>query len=136
MSGRAASTAGQATIEYLAIAVGVVAVAATLATVMPSLGERVTGAFACVIERVGGGGHDPWALRLLLRVLRTRPVLAERQLRRQADDGRRVQRRVPPPHARPLRPPAHRRARARLLRHRRHLLRGGLGRRDRESAQT
>jgi hypothetical protein len=56
MSGRAASTAGQATIEYLAIAVGVVAVAATLATVMPSLGERVTGAFACVIERVGGGG--------------------------------------------------------------------------------
>jgi Prokaryotic phospholipase A2 len=56
MSGRAASTAGQATIEYLAIAVGVVAVAATLATVTPSLGERVTGAFGCVIERVGGGG--------------------------------------------------------------------------------
>jgi hypothetical protein len=48
--------AGQATIEYLAMAVGVVAVAATLATVTPSLGEQVTGAFGCVIERVGGGG--------------------------------------------------------------------------------
>jgi len=55
MSGRAASTAGQATIEYLAIAVGVVAVA-TLATVTPSLGERVTSVVGCVIERVGGGG--------------------------------------------------------------------------------
>jgi hypothetical protein len=55
MSGRAASAAGQATIEYLAIAAGVVALAAALATVTPSLGERVTGAFACVIDRVGGG---------------------------------------------------------------------------------
>jgi phospholipase A2-like protein len=56
MSGRAASTAGQATIEYLAIAAGVVALAAALATVTPSLGDRVTGAFACVIDRVGHGG--------------------------------------------------------------------------------
>jgi hypothetical protein len=56
MSGRAASTAGQATIEHLAIAAGVVALAAALATVTPSLGGRVTGAFACVIERVDGGG--------------------------------------------------------------------------------
>jgi hypothetical protein len=54
MSGRMASTAGQATIEYLAIAAGVVALAAGLAAVTPSLGERVTGAFACVIDRVGG----------------------------------------------------------------------------------
>jgi hypothetical protein len=56
LSGRAASAAGQATVEYLAIAVGVVALAAVLATVTPSLGERVTSAFACVIERVGAGG--------------------------------------------------------------------------------
>lgn len=56
LSGRAASAAGQATVEYLAIAVGVVAVAAALATVTPSLGERVTSAFACVIERVSSDG--------------------------------------------------------------------------------
>jgi Prokaryotic phospholipase A2 len=56
MSGRAASTAGQATIEYLAIAAGVVALAAPLAVVTPSLGEKVAGTFACVIDRVGGGG--------------------------------------------------------------------------------
>jgi Prokaryotic phospholipase A2 len=56
LSGRTASTAGQATIEYLAIAAGVVALAAALATVTPSLGEQVTGAFACVIDRVGAGG--------------------------------------------------------------------------------
>jgi hypothetical protein len=55
MLGRAASTAGQATIEYLAIAAGVVVLAAAVAAVTPSLGEQVTGAFACVIDRVGGG---------------------------------------------------------------------------------
>jgi hypothetical protein len=203
LSGRAASTAGQATVEYLAIAVGAVAVAATLATVTPSVGERVTGAFGCVIDRaVGGGGpcdsqsasagsaeaaqpddddglterqraardlqpglYDDVpgtaqerintstppppggdqctlspdtlpGLRLLLRLLRARSVLAERLDRRQADDDRRLQRRVPPPDARPLRSPQHRRARARLLRRRRHLLRGGLGRGDREGAYT
>jgi hypothetical protein len=56
LSGRAASAAGQATVEYLAIAGGVVALAAALATVTPSLSERVTSAFGCVIERVGGDG--------------------------------------------------------------------------------
>jgi hypothetical protein len=47
--------AGQATIEWLAVAVGVVALSGALVTAMPPVAPQITSAFQTLICRVGGG---------------------------------------------------------------------------------
>jgi hypothetical protein len=64
MPGRAASTRGQTTIEYLVVMAAVVSLAGLLLGAMGGVGRHVTSAFACTVDRVGGGegacghGHE------------------------------------------------------------------------------
>ena len=47
--------AGQTTLEWLAVAVGVVALSGALVTAMPAVAPQISSAFQTLICRVGGG---------------------------------------------------------------------------------